>query len=253
MLRLMQLQFLKRLCVLLSQLVRFLCEEMTFAFRTKGVSLPPWRALRSMRSKWCPVASRDEVIAPSRQSSLELPSSPGSTAPVLRSATRAAVDRTAKAASERLFSSGAVGGSGHSTCSGSSSLSSKDSVLPASALASPFAGRARAAAANKVLAAPWKVQMGFQVPSGPSLLSQQLAVAAASPVGAGARSASPACSAGSPFDMWSHQSKRRASTEHPAAEPPVLRSSHRQRQQQQRQLEAMPAIRTVKMSGRSRA
>ncbi len=225
-------------CVSGVQLVGFLCAEMSAAFRSRGVSLPPWRTLRSMRSKWCPTASCDVVVAGSRRGSLELPT-PGSSAPVLPSATCAA---TAAAGSDRSIAAAAAKAL---LLDGSSGSRVSRASLKASVLLPLSGSRGGAEAPHKTAAAPWKVQSGFPLASRPSLLSQQLATAG--PAVAEAASPPVGSTAGGAFDMWSHQPKRRASTEHPATEPPVLRSQHQQ------QIEAMPAIRTVKMSGRTRS
>lgn len=244
-------------CPLAPQLVNVLCAEMTTAFRAKSVSLPPWRALRSMRSKWCPTASRDVVVAPSPRNGTKPPSPVAGRLPVLRSASRAAAAAAAASVASAADSMAEIrpspkSGDGGSGCSGSGeSLGSKDSVLPAHVPPLLPVDR-KGHDAGKAAAAPWKVQTGFHVFSGASLLPQHLVAAPTAEGSSALASAAPSWSVCDPFDKWGAHGKRRASVEHVAAKPPLLRFADRQRQQQ-RPLETMPAIRTVKMSGRSRA
>lgn len=140
-------------------LVKFLCVEMGEAFRAAGRSLPPWRAEKSMLSKWLPTRSADVLVSPN-------PSAGSSGAGV----------RTI-----HIPAGGAACGSGSGEDAQSGGSCSPVSPLQAASKRQ----RVPAAAANSAQR-PLAVQTGFSVAPGASLLSRELGLQRLQPAAAGA-------------------------------------------------------------------
>lgn len=154
----------------LAALVKFLCSEMAAAFCAAGRSVPPWRAEASMLSKWLPSRFRDAVMRPD----------------VLEQAAKAAERAAAAAAvdadgagngSQQAHTGGANSGSG-----GSASEAALDSSCsPMSPLELGGGSRQQVSSSKLPTAAansaqrPLAVQTGFALPpQGASLLSREL-------------------------------------------------------------------------------
>lgn len=150
----------------LAALVKFLCGEMAAAFSAAGRSVPPWRAEASMLSKWLPGRFRDTVAAPD----------------ALQQAAKAAKRAAAAAdgAGDDGEQAGAGGaGNGSRKFTGEAALGS--SCSPMSPLELGGGGRQQGSSPRLPTAAansaqrPLAVQTGFALPpQGASLLSREL-------------------------------------------------------------------------------
>lgn len=194
---------------------------MAAAFKSRGVSLPPWRTLKAIRSKWNPVTSHavsvlDNSSAPSaapqsQQESATTEQPPATQPPAATPHKQPSSGFTASAAASVPIQRPAVS-------------------------SSKMRGIAQVKA---VTAAPWRVQTGFQVSDVPAPLP-------ASAAGVSAVKRAPVSSA---FDMWSHQPRQQQSGMSVKCRkvgfcaPPL----------DDRLSGVMAPIRTVKMCGRTKA
>lgn len=193
---------------------------MAAAFKSRGVSLPPWRTLKAIRSKWSPVTSHPVSALDNRSTS-----------------SQSLKDNTATEQSAPKRSAAAA-----APCKQQSSCSPKPPAPPAPTHR-PAVSNSRAlggiAKGKAATPAPWRVQTGFQVSAAP----------ATAPSVAAAPSAVKRAPVYSAFDMWSHQPRQQQSGMSAKCRkaafcvPPL----------DDRLSGVMAPIRTVKMCGRTRA
>lgn len=149
-------------------LVKFLCAEMGAAFAAAGHTVPPWRAQAAMLSKWLPGRFRDEVFRLTAASS-QRSAQAGADAAAMESEADSSVGS----------SSSANSGNSDAPCLGSSCSPMSPLELGGGRASSGSRKQQKlpAAVANSAQR-PLAVQTGFAVPAGASLLSRELGTAA---------------------------------------------------------------------------
>lgn len=147
--------------------MKFLCAEMGEAFRAAGRSLPPWRAEKSMLSKWLPARSADVLVSPNASAGS---SSAGSSGAGVRAI--------------HIAAGGAACGNGSGSGEDAQNGGSCSPVSPLQAASKRQ--RVPAAAVNSAQR-PLAVQTGFSVAPGASLLSRELGLQRLQPAAAGAK------------------------------------------------------------------
>lgn len=222
----------------LMKVIQLLCTEMAAAFKSRGVSLPPWRTLNAIRSKWSPVTSR--VVETYNSTSNKHVPSPATE--VHSTLSHSIAIKTP--AQFRHSAAAALPG-----CLDPAHQSTQPDTT--STRDSPSATRTKA-----VTSTPWRVQTGFDVSdvssSSPSTL-RSLSASSSSSCSPRQTSLRGLCPTTSAFDMWSHVPHPRKNTRASAAaqKPP---SSQAQSISAVDHFSYVTApIRTVKMCGRTRA
>lgn len=152
-----------------AMLVKFLCAEMAVAFAAAGRTVPPWRAEAAMLSKWLPGRFRDEVFRPAAKAAQRSAQAASGSAKAMDADT----DNDSSVGSSSSASTDADAACLGSSCSPTSPLE----LGGGSSGSRKQQQKVPTAAANSAQR-PLAVQTGFAVPAGASLLSRELGSAA---------------------------------------------------------------------------